>query len=126
MEYTEKTAKEWLSEKKLAHFRTGSREICNPPVMNTDVDFVVLHKRSPMDIEDAGWLNTTGTDESYGTSMTFRTYRSGCVNLIVVNTNVDFTKWHIATVAAKALNMTEKRQRIALFQGVLYGNWVDD
>jgi 4-hydroxyphenylpyruvate dioxygenase-like putative hemolysin len=123
MDFTEKTAKEWLSEKKLPHFRTGSREICNPPVMNTDVDFVVLNKKN---VDFSEWLDTTGTDDSYGTSLTFRTYRSGEVNLIIVNSNAEFTKWHIATVAAKALNMVDKHSRIVLFQGVLYGNWGDD
>ena len=123
MEYTEATAKEWLKNMKLPNFRTGSREVCNPPVMDTDVDFVVLYKGSPMDIEDAGWMDTTGSDEAYGHSLTFRTYRSGEVNLIVVGEDIEFTKWLIATVAAKALNMRDKHQRIELFQGVLYGNW---
>ena len=91
--------------------------------MDTDVDFVVLYKGSPMDIEDAGWMDTTGSDEAYGHSLTFRTYRSGEVNLIVVGEDIEFTKWRIATVAAKALNMRCKHQRIELFQGVLYGNW---
>lgn len=123
MEYTETTAKEWLTNMKLPNFRTGSREVCNPPVMDTDVDFVVLYQGSPMDIEDAGWMDTTGSNESYGHSLTFSTYRSGEVNLIVVGECIEFTKWSIATVIAKAVNMRDKHQRIKLFQGVLYANW---
>lgn len=123
MTYNEQTARDWLVHNELQHFITGSREVCNPPVLNTDIDFVVLHKGSPMDIEDAGWLDTTGTDESYGFEAPFRTYRSGDVNLIVVDSSAEFMKWKVATAAAKHMNLSHKQDRIALFQGVLYGNW---
>jgi len=123
MEYSQKTATEWMVNNGLQHFMTGSREICNPPVMDTDVDFVILNLGSPTLIEDDGWVETTGSDESYDHQLNFRTFRSGEVNLIVVDNYVDFTKWRVATAAAKALNLRDKQARIALFQGVLYDNW---
>lgn len=122
MEYDEYEALKDLTKLGFPFFRTGSREICNPAPIGTDVDFVVLdedlHLLSPFGFENT---SSMGLNE-YGES-NFCTYRKGEVNLIVVNTHIEFRKWKVATAAAKQMNLIKKRDRIDLFQGVLYGNW---
>jgi hypothetical protein len=122
MTYNEQTARDWLVHNELQHFVTGSREICNPPVLDTDIDFVVLDPRN-RNFSLQGWIETTDTEDTYGFDAQFSTYRSGDVNLIVVDSKVEFMKWRVATAAAKHMNILDKQDRINLFQGVLYGNW---
>ena len=128
MEYDEYSALQDLTKLGLPFFRTGSREICKPAPMGTDVDFVVLntvildadlHPFAPLGFQDT---SNAGLNE-YGES-NFCTYRNGEVNLIVVDTYIEFRKWRVATAAAKQMNLIKKKDRIDLFQGVLYGNWI--
>jgi hypothetical protein len=123
MEYDEYSALQDLTKLGLPFFRTGSREICKPAPMGTDVDFVVLetslHSFASLGFQDT---SSAGLNE-YGES-NFCTYRKGEVNLIVVDTYIEFRKWQVATAAAKQMNLIRKKDRINLFQGVLYGNWI--
>ena len=123
MSYTESQAWNVLGTLGFPFFRTGSREICVPAPLNTDVDFVVL------DIHDNGLFERNGFSlgtqvdhEEYGNA-DFLSYRRGEVNLIVVNSWGSFKAWKAAIAAAKQMNMLDKANRIALFQGVLYGDW---
>ena len=100
--------------------QTGSKYICNPPVLNTDADFVIFDT-SKFNPGNNGFFLTNQSDE-YG-STDFDTYRNGDINLIVVKNYQEFRKWEVATAAAKQLNIKDKQKRIQLFQGVLYGNW---
>ena len=125
MEYFEADAIMDLSQAGTPYFRTGSREICSPAPYDTDVDFVALDLIG-FKFEGMGFELTTdqkeGNNASYGDG-DFETYRQGEVNLIVVHDWADFKAWKAATAAAKQMNITDKEKRIALFQGVLYGNW---
>ena len=122
-EYHESQAWIDLSQSGMPYFRTGSREICTPAPMDTDVDFVVLDVKSNGKFEHNGFIATNDeTSNEYGET-DFETYRRGEVNLIVVNTWEQFKAWRAATAAAKQMNLTDKSKRIALFQGILYGNW---
>jgi hypothetical protein len=125
MEYLETDAMFALGGLGLPFFRTGSRETCNPAPQDTDVDFVILNMQK-FNPKSLGFDLTTdqekGNDASYGDG-DFETYRQGEVNLIVVHNWADFKAWKAATAAAKQMNITDKEKRIALFQGVLYGNW---
>jgi hypothetical protein len=121
MEYHEHEAIVDLGNLGFPFFRTGSREICNPAPSNTDVDFVVLDLKGSGSFEKNGYTMTT--DEEYEGGSSFETYRRGEVNLIVVHDWATFKKWRAATAAAKQMNLTDKQKRIALFQGILYGNW---
>lgn len=124
---TDVKAGAFLQNTGMRWFRTGSRVICNPPVMNTDADFVVLcdSQRGHERIEEAGFINTSEDHgDDYGArDAPFTTYRCGEVNLIVTDAEWFFTNWCGATDIAKRLNLLDKADRIALFQGVLYGNW---
>ena len=107
----------------LPFFRTGSREICSPPPMDTDADFVVLDIRGTADFERNGFTLGTKEDlDKYGAT-DFLAYRRGEVNLIIVDDWPKFRAWKAATAAAKQMNLQDKQRRIALFQGVLYGKW---
>jgi hypothetical protein len=122
-QYRENQAWTDLGNLGLPFFRTGSREICSPPPMNTDVDFVVLDASGAGMFHKNGFqLGTVEDHEKYGAA-DFMAYRRGEVNLIVVDTWAQFKAWKAATAAAKQMNIKEKQKRIELFQGVLYGNW---
>lgn len=120
-EFSEAEGYAYLAGLGLKFFRTGSREICSPAPLDTDVDFVVLDKRGQVDFESEGF-RVTSHIEDYGDA-TMCMYRQGEVNLIVIDDPQVFWRWKVATAAAKQMNLTDKAQRIALFQGVLYGNW---
>lgn len=119
-EYDELSAIEFMQSKKLPYLKTGSRIICDPPVMDTDIDIVVLDTGGVY-FDKYGFENTNMSDEYDETD--FDTYRQGEVNLIVVHTVEEFRAWKTAAESAKAMNLTNKDDRIAHFQGVLYGNW---
>jgi hypothetical protein len=122
MEYTEDQAWVDLGNLGMPFMRTGSREICSPAPMDTDADFVVLDLRGSGNFESNGF-KMTAEPENYGFEAPFITYRRGEVNLIVVDGWPQFKAWKAATAAAKQMNIKDKQKRIALFQGVLYGNW---
>ena len=123
MEYHEHDAIIELGSLGFPFFRTGSREICKPAPFDTDVDFVVLDLNHKGNFEKKEFSMTTeDRREEYGET-DFETYRRGEVNLIVVHSWGQFKAWRAATAAAKQMNIMEKSKRIALFQGVLYGNW---
>lgn len=119
-EYDELSAIEFLQGEQIPYLLTGSRIICNPPIMDTDIDIVVWD-RSGTNFEAYGFDYTSGDGEYLDTG--FDTYRQGEVNLIVVSDGSMFKAWRVATESAKALNLKSKDDRIRHFQGVLYGNW---
>lgn len=99
---------------------TGSNYICNPPVTDTDIDFVCF------DFFVNPWqkqwtLTNADEDGMYeGCERMFDTFRKGKYNLIVAKTVDFYNKFVQATEAAKILNLTDKQDRIDLFQKVLY------
>lgn len=108
------------------YFPTGSRVICNPPIMNTDEDWVVLlhHTNAFTDFKkymrDNGW-ETCGQDyalDPFGVRNRnrFVAFRKGELNLIVTDSPVVFDRYKIATKIATRLNLFNKEDRIALFQ----------
>ena len=123
MEYTEQNAWIDLGNLGMPFFRTGSREICSPPPLDTDVDFVVLDLACKGNFERNGFQQTTQEDREVYGQADFMAYRRGEVNLIVVSDWASFKSWKAATAAAKQMNLKDKQKRIELFQGILYGNW---
>jgi hypothetical protein len=99
---------------------TGSRVICDPPPMDTDEDYVCLAHPST-----EGALVTAGFEASIDPEMyedlpDFIPYRCGEFNVIVTESEDFYERFVQATEEAKRLNLTEKSDRIALFQRVLY------
>jgi hypothetical protein len=110
---------------------TGSRVICDPPVEDTDEDYVVL-VRSMGEFEKLvladGWTKSMGEayratvrhapNEPWGAESSvniFASYRKGDINLIVTHNVAFFRRYRYATQIATALNLREKEDRITLF-----------
>lgn len=100
---------------------TGSRYICDPPVLNTDNDTIFLvngyYDYDKILLKD-GWKRCA--DEEYEVGESFQAYRKGDENYIVTEDDSFYFCFVKATEGAKALNLKDKSDRIALFQGVVY------
>ena len=106
----------------------GSRVTCNPPPENSDYDFLVLIADSS---DNKGLLvNTLGgagfewegdSIHYQGVLDNFMSWRQGDVNLIVTSNPEFVAKHKVATALCKRLNLMDKKQRISVFQAILYG-----
>mgnify|MGYP002714479640 CR=1 FL=1 len=105
----------------------GSRVTCNPPVLDTDADFIVLVPAPVLalakyTLRDEGF--TGGTDDEYkdaeGAAPRFFAYRKGAAKIILTHDLDFFAAFTVATAVAKRLNLLDKADRVALFQAVLY------
>lgn len=102
---------------------TGSRYICNPPVMDTDEDWAVLIDNYLVDefirsAEDAGYYRTNREYAGSGIGGHLITFRhpDNPINLIVHLDDEQFDAFAEATLIAKEENLTDKADRIALFE----------
>ena len=125
---------------------TGSSIICNPPVLNTDFDFVLLmteekYLAAITLFEGMGFVlpekgRTSEDDEQYQAEMAeiskhatagkplylqFFTMRRDNVNIIVTCCHTLFKRWWNATVWATTLNLQSKKDRRDFFMLVKYG-----
>ena len=119
---------------------TGSSYTCDPPVTTTDRDYLVLVDNldtAGCDLKDAGWVNCLKdweerADTDPGTrcddysieiegGARFQAWRLGELNVIVTDDVALHTRSRAATELCKALNLTEKADRIALFRCVKFG-----
>ena len=109
--------------------KTGSREICNPPVLDTDDDTVLLVadlreftlKAVAIGFEIGGSDVMARVDFEHE-SQKFVSLTCVDDNLIVVDDDSFFERFMLATRVAKKLNVATKENRIVLFQAILYGN----
>ena len=124
-----------LDEDFLASHKTGSKVICDPPVMNTDEDWIVLSKGTDFfgRLVALGWGDCRGTDDEeteelpIGICHRFDPYndagflalRKGDLNIIVTEDIRFFSAFVEATELAKKLALNEKDQRVTLFDYVL-------
>lgn len=98
---------------------TGSSYICNPPVTNTDIDFVI-YSQDWDKLHDWCEKNAFKTNfEDYAIEA-FRSYKRGIINLIVTDDSTWYKRFVKATNLAKQLNLLDKQQRIDLFAFVMY------
>src|SRR5690606_15682489 len=100
---------------------TGSSFTCDPPVTDTDIDFVVkVHDLSeflPVAM-DLGW-DLHGEQEKYrGDEGMFKSLRRENINLIATESRVFFERYKLATELAKQFNLLQKKDRIDLFHAV--------
>lgn len=97
---------------------TGSVYICDPPVLETDLDYVVrvLDIKSVKQVLQAdGWKvggSKIGKD--------FTAFRKGKVNLICTQNEEFYKNYIIATQSCKKLNLLDKQDRIKLFDAIIY------
>lgn len=123
-----------LSVQPLRIIKVGSRVTCNPAPTDTDQDFLVL-------VDDSKWIEFCDAIKNDGFELggsfisdeinyvpdekRFNSFTRGVDNLICTRSVVFFDKFMTATALAKRFNLLNKYDRIALFQGVLYGNSCD-
>lgn len=102
--------------------RVGSRVTCNPPVMDTDEDILVL--LPDMDalyaagkiLRNSGWeLGGSGDCED-----AFESWTKGEMNLILTAQAEFYGKFWCATTVCMRLNLMDKNDRKAVFRAVLY------
>lgn len=121
--------------KAIAH--TGSREICNPPPMDTDDDWLMLIAPEDKDhflnyfqfgIDDpvgqnsidVGW-QLGGSNPPGGGESEFNSLKKNEFNIIVTTDHTYFKYFEAATTVAKKLNLLDKQDRIMLFAAVMEG-----
>lgn len=102
---------------------TGSKYICDPPVLTTDEDYYAFAPNPQATIEGLlldGW--TTCTTQEYEDDA-FTALRKGAYNLILLFTVADYVTHVQTTELAKRFNLTEKQDRIDLFELVRNGSY---
>lgn len=106
---------------------TGSRYICEPPVMDTDEDWVLdCSKPGQMTQADEvlkkhGFFISDLKDDDYDDiNENFTAYRLGHLNIVLCNSAKFYNLFVFATELAASMNILEKGNRIKLFQGILY------
>lgn len=103
---------------------TGSRYICDPPVIDTDSDWMVLHESGKeQQVEAAmlaaGWKlppRVGGEGNEYASHVIV--FRLGELNAIVTDHPRTFKLRVFCTELAKKLNLKTKRERYDLFVGI--------
>lgn len=101
---------------------TGSRYVCNPPVLTTDVDFLVFSEKSihgrllSVGYKEALWINYSWVDDK-----NFISWRKGNTNLIVTSSLKYAEAFDTATYLCKKHNIRWKLDRAILHEG-LRGN----
>jgi hypothetical protein len=102
----------------------GSRVTCDPPVLDTDCDFLLfVHPERQQEMEST-LLNQRwrlgGSRPNDVDLSGFSSFTQGDVNLIITYDEGFYHKFSVATDLTKRFNLLVKSDRIALFQGVLY------
>ncbi len=97
---------------------TGSRYICNPPVVGTDNDTVILVNGY---YEWGDLLIKEGWNRSFGVYIgsTFESWVKGEENYIITEDDAFYIAYVHATEGAKALNLLDKQDRIKLFSAIV-------
>lgn len=106
--------------------RTGSSYICNPPVTDTDEDYIILvddFKECIRQLIAYGFEPCS--DEHYVSTQLnlFEAFRLGRLNYIVTYDHIFFTRFVAATELAKVYNFKYKEDRVNLFKVILYGSY---
>ena len=104
-------------------FPTGSSYICNPPVINTDVDEMFLVddlQEVNFQLTGLGWTKCGLEEETYQDKPShWAAYRKENMNALLTTDLKYFMNFFKATEEAKHLNLLNKEDRIALFQKIL-------
>ena len=106
-------------------YQTGSSVICNPPVTDTDIDYVIYtNKEDKLDtfLKSKGYTNSCAEEEEeYDLDNEgFSCYRLNNINLIITTDREWYLKWVLATKVARKLNLKVKADRVMLFKSFLY------
>ena len=99
---------------------TGSRVICNPPVLDTDEDwFVYVFEREDVDqlLIESGFMPVVGTKDY----SQFVSYRKGIWNISVTDDSDLYVRSCVATELATRFNLLNKQDRVDLFNAIQFG-----
>ena len=106
---------------------TGSRFICDPPVMDTDEDYVVLTKdfdRLSRYLIANDWDYDGANYREEGAP--FGSFRKDHYNLIVTDDEEFYDKYVVATRLAAKFNLLSKVDRVQLFAAVVDGEFLEE
>lgn len=108
--------------------RTGSSYTVEPPVTNTDIDYLVLvqdFQEAVFALVEAGWALCYGADGHYEEdeeySNTWYALRSGVFNVMVTADSGWYQRAVEATTICKSRNIKDKQDRIIVFRWVRDG-----
>jgi hypothetical protein len=106
----------------------GSRVTCNPAPTDTDEDILILTDNL-VTLQKACWKDGFDGSELYVTEGLEGTYkgdfysmRKGDINLIITEDKDFYERFTLASYVCKQLNVLEKKDRITVFQALLYNN----
>ncbi len=110
---------------------TGSAYTCNPPVLDTDIDFICKVESMPefkAVAVDLGWEPyepdpDSDEEEEYdlGDEGDFISFRRDDINLIVTQHQSFYDEYVLATSLCKRFNLLEKQDRCDLFSAIIDG-----
>ncbi len=107
-------------------YQTGSSVICDPPVTDTDIDYVIYtNEEVKLDtfLKCKGFTKSCADEQEYDLEEEgFTCYRRENINLIIINERSWYRKWVLATKVARKLNLKVKADRVMLFRAILYGD----
>jgi len=102
---------------------TGSRVICDPPVMDTDDDWLVFVpcglQEEALDYLDARGAAHIAKQDQYPDGVC---YRYGEVNLVLLWDFACFYRWVATTYWAARLNLRDKAERTSMFAALVDGS----
>jgi len=126
-------------------FKTGSRVICDPPPTDTDEDYILLIPVAVLGplashlltegytkggslgpVEGSPFLlseHEYNSDGSVKTEGLFQSWKKGELNIILTANEQYFDDFVRATFLAKALNLTDKEDRVTLFRALCQNIW---
>lgn len=126
-------------------FKTGSRVICDPPPTDTDEDYILLipvAELGPLathlliegytkggsleSFEGSPYLlpeHEYNSDGSVKTEGLFQSWKKGELNIILTANEQYFDDFIRATFLARALNLTDKEDRVTLFKALCQNVW---
>ncbi len=97
----------------------GSRYVCDPPVMDTDRDTLILVHDVPaseLHLFKEGW---TPCNNGEYVDTYFKAYRKGEDNYVITAHKIFFERYVIAAWVAKALNTQDKETRIKIHEACM-------
>jgi len=131
---TDAIKKEGAYWQEIARHPTGSRFICDPPVLDTDDDWIILvkdleyakYKAARLDWHSAGagYYREGSDHEELGPFVSMR-HSEGNSNYVFTDDAEFYDRYVAATLLAKKYNLLNKPDRIQLFHAVLYGEYID-
>lgn len=129
----------WWLDYSLRCVHTGSRVICDPPVMDTDDDYLLLvdievvdklilalqadgfkigGSRPARPLKEFPSIENIERDDGV-----FQSLKKDGVNVLVTASHEYFENFVKATFLCRKLNLTEKEDRIEVFQSICCDSW---